>query len=198
VRGWDRSGIRVRMRAIGQAATAARAQEIASAVNLSIVGSVIRADGPPADAGEHWAAEFDVDVPDDVMMKLRARNGEIALDNVLGSGEFQTDNGAIRLSGVNGDLRGTTRNGGVEVTLRGRTWIGAGLDVSTRNGRVQLFIPTDYSAELEAGTVNGDLEADLKFATATGRSGRVRTALGNGGSPVRVLTRNGRVTLTQR
>ena len=49
-------------------------------------------------------------------------------------------------------------NGGVAISLEGRRWEGAGLDVETRNGGVMLSLPGNYSAELDAGTTNGGID----------------------------------------
>jgi hypothetical protein len=91
-----------------------------------------------------------------------------------------------------------TMNGGLDVELAGTSWEGTRLDVETRNGGVDLSIPDGYSAELEVGTVNGRLEVDFPV-TIQGRLDRhLRTTLGGGGEPVRVVTTNGGVTVRRR
>ena len=62
---------------------------------------------------------------------------------------------------MSGDVHGRTSNGGVDVDLDGATWQGEGLDVETSNGGVRLRMPEQYSARLEAGTVNGGINVDF-------------------------------------
>jgi hypothetical protein len=104
----------------------------------------------------------------------------------------------VRLTGLAGDVRGGTNNGGIDVDLDGAVWRGEGLDVHTQNGGVKLAIPADYSARLETGTVNGSLRIDFPV-TVQGRLDRdVDTTLGAGGPPIRVRTTNGGVKISRK
>ena len=77
----------------------------------------------------------------------------------------------MKLTDVGGAVHGRTTNGGVDVDLDGATWQGEGLDVETSNGGVRLRIPEQYSARLEAGTVNGGISVDMPI-TLQGRIDR--------------------------
>jgi hypothetical protein len=86
----------------------------------------------------------------------------------------------------------------LEAPVGGAAWSGEGLDVQTTNGGVTLMIPENYSAELELGTTNGRVNVDFPI-TVQGRIGRqMRTTLGEGGRPVRVVTTNGGVRVARR
>ena len=90
-------------------------------------------------------------------------------------------------------MHGRTSNGGVDVDLDGATWQGEGLDVETSNGGMRLRVPEQYSARLEAGTVNGGISVDLPI-TLQGRIDReISTNLGAGGPLLGVHTHNGGV-----
>ena len=56
-----------------------------------------------------------------------------------------------------GRVKGNTKNGGVHAELEGARWNGSEFDVETMNGGVHLDVPAEYSAQLEASTVNGRL-----------------------------------------
>jgi DUF4097 and DUF4098 domain-containing protein YvlB len=104
----------------------------------------------------------------------------------------------VDLADLAGNVRGRTTNGGLRVELGGAAWSGEGLDVQTTNGGVTLMIPENYSAELELGTTNGRVNVDFPI-TVQGRIGRqMRTTLGEGGRPVRVVTTNGGVRVARR
>jgi DUF4097 and DUF4098 domain-containing protein YvlB len=84
-------------------------------------------------------------------------------------------NGGIHLNRVSGNVSGKTTNGGVHVQLAGDRWNGQGLDVKTTNGGVHLNVPANYSAHLEASTVNGGFRERIT-PSATARRRNVGSA----------------------
>jgi DUF4097 and DUF4098 domain-containing protein YvlB len=97
-----------------------------------------------------------------------------------------------------GDVKGTTKNGGVSVELSGGAWRGNGLDVKTTNGSVKLSMPENYAARVETGTVNGGFKSEISQLNVErnerNRAVRINTEL-NGGAPIRVVTTNGGVKI---
>jgi hypothetical protein len=199
VRGWDRGDAMVRARVVGYGATRADAQRIASEVRLDTAGGV-KAEGPASDGDrdEGWYVSYEVSVPKSAMLKLTANNGGIAVEDFAGTATFHTKNGGISLRDVGGDLRGETTNGGVSVELAGDRWNGAGLDVTTRNGGINIQMPEHYSAELEVATTHGRLNLGVPV-TVQGTIGRsLTTVLGGGGARLRAVTTNGGVNVRTR
>ena len=81
--------------------------------------------------------------------------------------------------------------------LGGTKWEGAGLDAETSNGPVTVSVPATYSAHLVTGTVNGPIQFDIPV-TLQGRIGRrIETDIGSGGAPVRAVTTNGPLSVSQ-
>jgi hypothetical protein len=198
VEAWNRNTIQVRARVQANAGSASDARELVSAVRID-EGPVLRAEGP-SDLGrrESWSVSYEIMVPRNTDLEIEASNGGIDVVGVNGTLELTTVNGGIHLASVAGDVRGRTSNGGVAVELSGDRWEGRGLDIETSNGGVRLLIPQGYSASLETGTVNGGVEIDFPV-TLQGRIGRqLRTELGRGGAPIRVMTTNGGVSIRQR
>jgi hypothetical protein len=66
-------------------------------------------------------------------------------------------------------------------------------------GPISIHVPDGYSAELEMGTTNGPMNTGIPL-TVSGRlrGGPLRTTLGSGGAPIRVVTTNGPATLNRR
>ena len=196
VTGESRRDVQVRATVHAWAYDEAEAERIASAVNLRSDG-VLRAEGPDQRGRAGWSVDYEVVAPRDIDLTLETHNGSIAVAAVRGDLRLQAENGGIRLDGVAGDVRGRTTNGGVEAELTGRTWEGAGLDLTTTNGAVRLRIPEDYSARLETGTVNGGIDIDFPV-TVQGRLGReFSTTLGGGGPLVKAETTNGQVRISR-
>ncbi len=195
--GERRSDILVEARVITRARSMSRAEALADEIRISTDGSEVGARGPNSGRRESWSVSFRIYVPTDTDLSIETHNGGIGIQGVDARVRFDAVNGGVHLSEMAGDVRGETRNGGLSVELAGREWDGAGLDVSTRNGGINLLIPRGYSADLETGTVNGGIELDFPV-TVTGRISRhLRTQLGSGGAPIRVMTRNGGVHVRQ-
>ncbi len=198
VEGWDRDVVEVRAKVWAHAGSAERAEEIARAVSIQSRGGRVAAEGPEARRHEGWSVSFEVRVPRSTDLELDTHNGGITVAAVSGDIRFTAVNGGIHLAGVGGDVHGETANGGLHVELSGDRWTGDGLDVTTRNGGIRLVVPEDYSAELTTGTVNGGIDVDFPVRVS-GRIGRrLHTTLGEGGPPIRVMTTNGGVRVSQR
>jgi DUF4097 and DUF4098 domain-containing protein YvlB len=97
-------------------------------------------------------------------------------------------------------VNGSTRNGGLTVTLGGDRWDGEGIDVQTSNGGVTLAVPEGYNAQLETRTVNGGFRSDIPLTIQGELSTRrgISTQLGSGGPTVSVRTTNGGVKISRR
>ena len=200
VEGWDRNEIRIQSIVRGNARTAARAKELASAVQIQAGGGRVSATGPDTERREWWSVSFRINVPRKNDLDLTAHNGGITINGVAGNLRFDTTNGGVKLTDLAGNVHGSTNNGGLTVALNGRGWEGDGIDVTTTNGGVTLQIPEGYNAQLEARTTNGGFRTDYPL-TITGelnmRRG-INTTLGAGGAPVRVRTTNGGVKIDRR
>lgn len=197
VEGWSGSGVRVEARIWANAATAARADEIAEAVRIDYDRGELSASGPDSRRRESWGVSWVVSVPFETDLEIETNNGGISVREVNGRIRFDAHNGGVRLEGVGGDVEGRTTNGGLHVELAGDRWQGEGLDVETVNGGVTVYVPSDYSAQLETGTVNGGIDVDFPV-TVRGRIGRsLDVELGGGGATVRAVTTNGGVKIVE-
>ncbi len=152
------------------------------------------------------SVSFEVRVPNNTDLQLKAHNGGISIRSVEGTLDFETTNGGVNLSSVAGNVKGRTTNGGVNVTLSGNAWRGSGLDVQTSNGGVNLSLPETYAANIETGTVNGGFNSNIPALNVTredlqgekmgrARGVKINTAINGGGAPIRVVTTNGGIRI---
>ena len=137
-------------------------------------------------------------MPRALNMALRTSNGGISDQGGGLQGRLPNDQRRGPAGLVNGDVKGQTTNGGVDIDLDGTFWSGEGLDVETTNGGVKVVVPEHYSARFEASTSNGGMNIDYPGVTMTRRSRDVNTQLGSGGAPIKVRTTNGGVRLTRK
>jgi hypothetical protein len=198
VEGWDGGEIRVRAKVQIWSREKREAPGDASSIEIMTDGGRIEAEGPERHGDLNWSVSYRIQVPRDHGLTLRANNGGISVADVRGDIEMSTRNGGLHLSDLAGDVRGSTTNGGLHVELDGSSWDGAGLDVETTNGGIDLTLPEGYSADLHASTVNGGFDIDFPV-TVQGKIGRrLETQLGSGGAPIRVVTTNGGVSIRSR
>ena len=195
VRGWDQREILVRARIQTWAGSEERAREMASEVKIETTGGRVSATGPSSGRRSSWAVSYEIFVPQRYDLDLETYNGGIHVSDVRGRLELSAHNGGLHLDNVGGDVRGTTTNGGLHVDLEGDKWDGAGLDLRTTNGGVDLSIPGNYSATLETGTVNGGMNIDFPITVQGRITRRLTTRLGSGGPTIRAITTNGGVRI---
>jgi len=199
VRGVSGSATRVRFRVVARAQNEGDARDLADDIRIATDGGRVRVNGPQARNRESWSVDVEIEAPRELPLVLRTNNGGIAIDNVANRTRFETTNGGVSLNDVSGDVRGSTVNGGITVALDGRRWDGAGLEVATTNGGIQMRLPAGYNADLRAETTNGGINIDFPI-TVRGRlsTRRIESTLGSGGPPVHVRTVNGGVTIASR
>jgi len=197
--GWDRREVELRAKVQAYARSVRDAEDLVRDVEIVTDRGEIRAEGPERRSrDESWYASFELRVPRDSDLWIRAMNGGISVADVRGEMDLETRNGGLQLRGLAGSVMAHTTNGGVHVELDGSRWDGDRLDVRTTNGGVDLRVPRDYSADLETGTVNGGLDVEFPIRVRGRISRRIHTTLGEGGPPIRVVTTNGGVRIRRR
>ncbi len=192
---------------MGQACVSATAQTdeqaraLAQRIEVSATVDRVSATGPDQqqlNERDSWSVSYRLTVPTKTSMSLLSRNGGISISQVDGDISFRTTNGGVKLTRLAGNVRGRTTNGGVDVDLDGATWTGEGLDVETENGGVRMSIPSNYSARLETGTVNGGLNIEFPVAAQGRMTRQIQTQLGGGGPLIKVRTSNGGVNIRKK
>jgi DUF4097 and DUF4098 domain-containing protein YvlB len=192
VKSWDRADVLVRSQVTAQGETDADARASVAQVIIHAAGAQVSADGP---SGKSWTVSYEVFVPRQIDLDLKAHNGGIHIQGVRGNIQFNTQNGGVHLANVAGSVKGQTQNGGVHVELSGARWDGQGLDVQTQNGGVHLNVPANFAAHVESSTVNGGMKSDFSEMVREKRQRDVSADINGGGPTIRVVTTNGGVTI---
>ncbi len=203
VKGENRSDVLVRACVSGWANSEEAAKALVAGVRIDTAGGTIK---PDSAIDENWSVSFEVLVPRNTNLSLKAHNGGISIKTVEGNIEFETTNGGVNVADLAGSVKGRTTNGGVNVALTGSAWRGSGLEVITTNGGVNLTVPETYAANFETGTTNGGFKSDVAALTVEEennlgrtdnwpRSKRVRASMNGGGADIRVVTTNGGIRI---
>ena len=126
--------------------------------------------------------------------------------------EIKLINGSLQVAGMTGEVRASCINGRLEARdLSGRTKLSTingrldarfnqlpkDIDLNSVNGGLELTIPSDSNAEVEASTVSGGINNDFGLHVnrhqMVGQS--LRGELGNGGSRIKLSNVNGRIEI---
>jgi hypothetical protein len=198
VKGWQKNEVLVRARVQTAAENDAQAKALARQVIIHTGGGRILADGPSQGHHENWSVSYEILVPQNTDLDLRAHNGGIHIADVRGQIEFETINGGVSLTRLSGAVHGHTTNGGLHVELAGDRWEGTQLDARTTNGGVSLSVPSNYSAHLETGTVNGHINVEFPVTVHGEINRQLSIDLGSGGPLIRAVTTNGGVSIKRK
>ena len=155
VKGWDNSSILVRTKIETAGRDEGAAKSIASQIKVVASAGQVSATGPEMNRDNNWSVTYEIFVPRNANVNLKAHNGGISISDIRGNIQFNTTNGGVNLSmpeGYNAHFETVTVNGHLNtsfpVTVRGNishkrlaTDIGAGgptIHVETTNGGVNL------------------------------------------------------------
>ena len=136
-----------------------------------------------------------VRVPASVGFVARTVNGSVTAIGLSGPTEANTVNGSVTVATA-GRAEAETVNGSIHASIGIRHWTEP-IEFKTVNGRIEVSVPPDLDAEVDASTVNGGIESDLPM-TLTGKIGRthLRGTINKGGSPLRLETVNGGIHIS--
>lgn len=125
-------------------------------------------------------------------------NGEVSVDNVGGSVRARSGNGDVTIGTINGPVNASSGNGDVRVSMDRLTG-NDDMEFSSGNGRIEVVVPADFSADVEAHSGNGRISTDFPI-TIQGKltPSRLRGTIGNGGRRLRMSTGNGSMEIRKR
>jgi hypothetical protein len=197
VKGWLRNEVLVRARVEASAQNEGAAANLVSRVSIDSSGGQVRATGPESvdNNNSSWSVSYEIFVPQNTDLTATARNGGITISDVRGQVRFEGRNGGVHLKRLAGDVSGSTVNGGVQVELTGTIWDGRQLEVTTRNGGVNVTMPSSYSARIQAESERGGFQSDFPVTEQGNvKPHRLDFNVGAGGPLIHVTTTNGRVS----
>ena len=128
---------------------------------------------------------------------LHTGDGRITGHNLSGSLDAETSDGRIEIEGRFEQLRVRTGDGHVSVKVNYGSKMAGDWSISTGDGGVELELPMDLAAELDAHTGDGHIDSDLPVEVqgATTRRNTLRGKLNGGGPRLEVHTGDGSIRL---
>jgi DUF4097 and DUF4098 domain-containing protein YvlB len=196
---WDRN--EVKLDAVKYADTKERLDEAKIEIDSRNDSLSIRTRYPERDQNWNWGSrnnpasvEYTLTVP------RKARLDEIKLIN--GSLDVTGMSGEVNASCINGKLEARNLAGRARLsTINGRLnaqfdqLARQNMELNSVNGSVDLTIPSDSNAEVEASTVSGNINNDFGLHVNHHRfvGHDLRGELGSGGTHIRISNVNGRI-----
>jgi hypothetical protein len=128
---------------------------------------------------------------------LDTGDGSITADAVDGRLTVDTGDGSVNVTGRITGLTLHTGDGSVVLRAQPGTVMAEPWEITTGDGGVSLYLPTDFGAELDAHTGDGTIRNDLDVAGTGDEKTRrtLRGRLGTGGKALRVRTGDGSIRL---
>ena len=136
-------------------------------------------------------------------VRVRTDDGSIRLRETTGKVDIETLDGSVTVTGQLTHLRAKSGDGSVRVTAEKGSALGDDWSVETNDGTVELRLPEDLAAEVDAATSDGSIRSSHPHLAVPERSGEredrdddrraLKATLGAGGHALRVRTGDGSI-----
>jgi len=198
---WDRNEVKVD--AVKYADTKERLDEAKIEIESAKDVLSIRTKYPEHDHTWNWGSrnnpagvEYTLTVPRTARLdEIKLINGSLDVTGVSGEVRASCINGRLEAHDLAGRAKLETINGHLEA--RFTALAGKSVELNSVNGSVELTIPSDSKAELEASTVSGGIDNDFGLHVNrhqfVGRD--LRGELGSGGTRIKLENVNGRIEI---
>lgn len=131
-------------------------------------------------------------------LTLHTGDGSVTVDGAEGSLALDTGDGGVNVTGKLTSVRLHTGDGSIIYRAQPGTTMTEDWEITTGDGGVSLYLPSDFGAELDAHTGDGSIRNDLDVESG-GRTEMtrrtVRGRLGAGGRQLRIRTGDGSIRL---
>ncbi|HRI03835.1 MAG TPA: DUF4097 family beta strand repeat-containing protein [Pyrinomonadaceae bacterium] len=206
VEAWDRNEVKVEYTKIASSKERLSEVEVRIDSRSDYLEIETDYDNWKSRSGEQWKNQGKLQVEFRLMIPRTAFLNEI--ETVNGSVTVSNFTNFTKISAVNGSVTGTNLRGTVNLeTVNGevvadfdRLESGNKISLSTVNGRVNLTIPSDSNATINADTLNGNISNDLGLPIRKGKYvGRdLYGRIGNGDARIKLDSVNGGLSIRRK
>jgi len=149
--------------------------------------------------GSRAAVRFELRVPRQAHLEqIGSVNASINVEGVRGPMTLKAVNGAIRATDLAADTEIESVNGSITAEFASLEKVQK-VDLESVNGRVNVTLPPDASARIEARTTNGRTSIEQAITLKESSRRKLSGSIGSGDGPlVRAETTNGSVSIRER
>jgi hypothetical protein len=134
-------------------------------------------------------------------MTIATGDGSVTLEETDGDLDIDTGDGSVSVAGKLGTVKLHTSDGTITLHADAGTTMKDDWSLTTGDGSISVYLPSDFAAELDAHTGDGAIRNELKLAAEAeaggGESSRrtLRAKLGAGGKTLKLRTGDGSIRL---
>lgn len=122
-------------------------------------------------------------------------NGTVLVEGARGPVDASSGNGRVAVTTASGPVTAASGNGRIDVSMASLSGPGD-LSFASGNGSINLTLPADFSANVEANTGSGTFQSDFPVRVVGRMSPqRVTGTIGQGGRRLTITTGNGSISL---
>ena len=130
--------------------------------------------------------------------RVASGNGRVRVVGVNGRVDASSGNGTVTVATTNGPVNASSGNGDIIVSMDRITGDGD-MILSSGNGRIEVELPADFSAEIDARSGHGGVTTDFPI-TLNGRwsANALHGTIGKGGRRLKMSTGNGSMEIRKK
>jgi len=151
--------------------------------------------------GLPFKIDYVVKVPRYTDLQIDGGVGDIRIFGIEGAIKINSVESATELGLIGGGVNGTFQKGSVKIIMPDHSWRGNAIDVALASGEMDVFLPVNLSAELDASILkSGKIQNDLlnlqpRVRTVKFTEQSISAKAGNGGVPMKFTVGNGTLRL---
>jgi len=184
-----------------KAPTEEEAREIAEKVKIKLVPSgktlTLKIEKARLKKSRSVGVSYNITVPKQTNLQLESDVGEICILDISGEIKAETDVGKIGCKEISGDIDLSTDVGEVNVAYCETAPTLRSISIDTDVGHIDLTVPTDFSATIDAHTDIGSIDTELPMTVKGTISKRLRGTIGEGKVKVSLSTDVGSIKIRQ-
>ena len=151
--------------------------------------------------GLPFSIDYVIKVPRYCDLQIDGGSGDISVMGIEGAFRINSLDGNSKLELIGGGVNGTFGKGNVFITMPNRSWRGNIIDVALASGEMDVYMPVNLSAELDASILrsgkieNGLLDLKPRIRTVKFTEQSIAARAGNGGVPMKFTVGDGTLRL---
>ncbi len=129
-------------------------------------------------------------------LRLKTSGGNMEIANFAGDADASTSGGNIVISNSKGKISAETSGGNIRAEVVGNF---KGVNVETSGGDIDIKLPADIKATLQAYSTGGDVECDFPILVTGGkmRDNKINGDINGGGELIKARTSGGEIRITK-
>jgi hypothetical protein len=151
--------------------------------------------------GLPFKIDYVVKVPRYTELQIDGGIGDINVSGVEGAIRINSIESATELNLIGGGVNGTFQKGSIKITMPDRSWRGNAVDIALASGEMDVFLPVNLSAELDASILkSGKIQNELlnlqpRVRTVKFTEQQISAKAGGGGVPMKFTVGDGTLRL---